>query len=168
MKIQAGMKCPVCEKGVMIEVIEDFSAKGITLHGIEKLRCDVCNETFISPKDNERVERILASFRRTFPERFGPHLKFTSAEKWEEGRKNARTVEEKEKFNVWDNFRDDVLPVFKAIQEGRWSWHRNPACKYVELRVDMRSGHVIIRDRDGKRINPEDLAYQYSRFEPCS
>lgn len=69
------------------------------------------------------------------------------------------TVKEKTERNIWDHL-SDVLPTLKAASRGEWSWGRNGQCKYVELRIDMRSGHCIIRDRDGKRINPEDLAYQ--------
>lgn len=79
---------------------------------------------------------------------------------WNEGRANAKTVEEKTKFNVWDNFARDVLPVFQDSLAGRWKWGRNPKCKYIEVRIDMRDGGCIICDKDGNRINPEDLAHQ--------
>jgi len=59
----------------------------------------------------------------------------------------------------WDNLRD-VLPVLKDASAGRWSWTENTACKYVELRIDMRDGGCIIRDRNGNRITPEQLANQ--------
>jgi hypothetical protein len=78
---------------------------------------------------------------------------------WKTGRAEAQTVEEKEKYNVWDKFSDFADVVAKA-NTGEWLWGLNTRCKYVELRVDMRSGHCIIRDRDGVRINPDDLAKQ--------
>ena len=81
-------------------------------------------------------------------------------EEWSQGQANAKTPEEKTKYNVWDNFNKDVLPVLKAAQEGRWSWTKNFDCKYIEVRIDMRSGHCIIENRNGQRINPEDLASQ--------
>ena len=81
------------------------------------------------------------------------------AEEWVEGRKNAQTVEEKTKYNVWDDIRD-VLPVLKKSIAGEWNWGRNRKCKYIEVRIDMRDGKCIIKDRHGNRINPEDLRHQ--------
>jgi hypothetical protein len=71
----------------------------------------------------------------------------------------VKTVEEKQTLNEWDHVQS-FINVLQQMRDGRWTWLRNSRCKYVELRVDMRSGHCIIRDRDGKRINPEDLAFQ--------
>ena len=42
-----------------------------------------------------------------------------------------------------------------------WVWIRNPRCKYIELRIDMRSGDFIIRNRDGEPITFEQLKWQY-------
>jgi hypothetical protein len=78
---------------------------------------------------------------------------------WLQGRKDAKTVEEKIRFNVWDNVAD-VLPVLESAKAGKWKWVYNSNCKYIELRVDMRDGGCIITNREGVRINPEDLAYQ--------
>lgn len=38
-----------------------------------------------------------------------------------------------------------------------WWWLKKPICKYVELRIDMRDGNFIIRNREGHRISWEDL-----------
>ena len=70
------------------------------------------------------------------------------------------TVKEKEKINFWDHM-DDFLETYNAMDYKKWSWVMNSKCKYVELRVDMRDGGCIIKDGEGNRINPEDLAYQY-------
>jgi hypothetical protein len=69
-------------------------------------------------------------------------------------------VVEKEKTNTWDSLADFVK-VWHAQQEGKWAWFANSRCKYVELRIDMRDGGCIIRDREGTRISPAELAYQY-------
>lgn len=69
-------------------------------------------------------------------------------------------LEEKIKSNTWDNI-DDFIGVLQAAREGKWQWLWNTRCKYVELRVDMRDGGCIIRDRHGNRIDPKELAYQY-------
>jgi hypothetical protein len=75
------------------------------------------------------------------------------------------TLEEKIASNTWDSLRD-FLEVAKKMQAGEWNWYRNSKCKYVELRVDMRTLHCIIKDRNGNRIDPKDLAYQYDDPRP--
>lgn len=64
------------------------------------------------------------------------------------------------KFNVWDRFMEDVLPVLEAASKRKWTWYRNDRCKYIEVRIDMRDGSCIIKDRHGNRITPEELARQ--------
>lgn len=84
-------------------------------------------------------------------------------DQWEVGRKTATTVQEKTKYNVWDSFFQDVVPIVKKAMEHRWFWFGNPLrekVKYINVRIDMRTGHCIITDNDGNRINPEDLAKQ--------
>lgn len=66
---------------------------------------------------------------------------------------------EKIATNTWDNI-EDFLSVLNAMRARKWHWWKNHKCKYVELRVDMRDGCCIIRDRDGNRIDPKDLARQ--------
>jgi hypothetical protein len=73
----------------------------------------------------------------------------------------AQTLEEKIASNTWDHLRD-FLAVAKRAQDGEWHWYENSKCKYVGLRIDMRTLQCIIMDRDGKRIDPEQLRYQYS------
>lgn len=62
--------------------------------------------------------------------------------------------------NLWDNI-NDFLRVLTAMREKKWIWVYNSKCKYVNLRVDMRDGGALLMDRDGKRIAPEELAWQY-------
>ena len=52
------------------------------------------------------------------------------------------------------------LVALKKMREGQWHWYANSKCKYVELRVDMRTGSCIIKDREGNRIDPKELAIQ--------
>ena len=64
--------------------------------------------------------------------------------------------------NIWD----DGKEVFKAIKDvlaSKWSWSRNPECKYIVVRIDMRDGGCLLKDRKGNRIGIEDLVYQYER-----
>ena len=70
-------------------------------------------------------------------------------------------LHEKIKLNKWDSI-DDFLRVLQTMRQGKWHWMRNNRCKYVEVRVDMRDGRCIIRDRYGKRIDSRDLEYQYT------
>lgn len=71
------------------------------------------------------------------------------------------TVEEKTAANVWDHV-DDVLAVIEKARRGEWGWVGNSQCKYIEVRIDMRDGGCILRDRDGTRISPSDLARQHA------
>jgi hypothetical protein len=77
------------------------------------------------------------------------------------------TVQQKQAANVWDHI-DDVLPVIEAARAGKWTPYENMACKYIELRIDMRDGGCLIRNARGERINPSDLRAQpYGHgFEP--
>ena len=69
-------------------------------------------------------------------------------------------------FRPWDSI-DDVIPVVKASMSKelprKWSWVANSRCKYIELRIDMRDGGCIIKDRKGNRISPAELNYQYGK-----
>lgn len=59
----------------------------------------------------------------------------------------------------WDHI-NDALPVLVAAANGKWSWVENTECKYVELRIDMRDGGCIIKNRRDERITPEQLGKQ--------
>lgn len=74
-------------------------------------------------------------------------------------------LQQKIASNTWDNI-DDFIAVLKAARAEKWYWFRNTRCKYVELRVDMRDGGCIIKDREGVRIAPEDLSYQEGQDAP--
>lgn len=69
------------------------------------------------------------------------------------------TLHAKRQNNEWDHLRD-FGKVWELQREGKWHWYANPQCKYVELRIDMRDGGCIIKDRDGNRISPEQLSFQ--------
>lgn len=57
---------------------------------------------------------------------------------------------------------DEILPIINDARNphGTWSWARNSRCKYISLRIDMRSGDCIIKDSDGEVITLEQLKYQ--------
>lgn len=71
---------------------------------------------------------------------------------------------EREEKNIWYPI-DSFLKVLRKALNNEWSWVNNQECKYVEVRVDMRTGHCIIKNRSGVRIDPEDLEFQYKYEE---
>ena len=71
-----------------------------------------------------------------------------------------RESEEKIKNNIWDENLIETVNEIKGLIDGDWSWGYNPQCKYIDIRIDMRDGGFVIRDRDGNRINMEQLKKQ--------
>lgn len=71
---------------------------------------------------------------------------------------------EKEIFahDGWKSFKEAAEAVQECVN-GDWSWMRNGDCKYVSVRVDMRDGHCIIKDRYGKVIDLDKLKHQHER-----
>lgn len=59
----------------------------------------------------------------------------------------------------WDDF-ENIVKVVRAAYDGQWAWYYNTRCKYVEVRIDMRDGHCMIRDREGKVISLSGLLMQ--------
>lgn len=73
------------------------------------------------------------------------------------------TLKQKQAANVWDHI-DDALAVIELARVGKWSPYENMQCKYIELRIDMRDGGCLIRDKDGNRIDVADLRKQMGGF----
>lgn len=71
------------------------------------------------------------------------------------------TLEQKRAANVWDHV-DDAMAVIELARAGKWSPYENMRCKYIELRIDMRDGGCLIKDKDGNRIDPTQLRKQLS------
>lgn len=57
---------------------------------------------------------------------------------------------------------DQIKAVVDASIAKEWKWYANTQCKYVELRIDMRDGAALIRNRNGDLISLEQLQYQYT------
>lgn len=55
----------------------------------------------------------------------------------------------------------DVMAVIDAAKQGKWTWLLNIRCKYIDLRIDMRDGRCVLKDRDGQVITIEQLKNQY-------
>lgn len=64
--------------------------------------------------------------------------------------------------NSWDKLKDVGEAVVEAINDKEWTWIKNWNCKYVSMRVDMRSGHCVLVNKEGKRISIDQLKYQYN------
>jgi len=75
------------------------------------------------------------------------------------------STKEKGEMNLWDHV-DSFFTVYEKMKKKEWLWFLNTECKYINLRIDMRDGGCIIKDREGKRISPEYLAWQYSDKTP--
>lgn len=61
-----------------------------------------------------------------------------------------------------DELKDTIALIEQMAEHGgTWQWWKNPECKYVSIRIDMRDGGFIILGRDGKRISLADIQYQY-------
>lgn len=52
------------------------------------------------------------------------------------------------------------LQRITELLKSEWCWTKNVKCKYIELRIDMRDGHCLIKDRNGTEISIRDLEYQ--------
>jgi hypothetical protein len=79
------------------------------------------------------------------------------------------TLNDKIETNTWEE-PSELKGLFDfvliASEEGlicnrAWSWTKNSECKYIDIRIDMRDGGFILRNRDGKRIELKDLKFQY-------
>lgn len=86
------------------------------------------------------------------------------AEPAEPKREPSPAVAAKIAANQWDNI-NDVMPTIRAARAGKWAWFSNMRCKYIELRIDMRDGGCILRDRDRVRIDPSEFAHQSFEVE---
>jgi len=82
-------------------------------------------------------------------------------------KKETPSFEKKLEKNIWENNLKEVLTfILKAVKipfyrkGATWSWLKNSNCKYVEIRIDMRDGGFIIKNRHGDRISLEDLKKQ--------
>lgn len=53
----------------------------------------------------------------------------------------------------------------ETLSDSSWSWARNSACKYVDIRIDMRDGGFILVNRHGQRINLAQLEWQYQSIK---
>ena len=57
---------------------------------------------------------------------------------------------------------DRIMLVLARSRDGRWSWARTAKCecKYIDVRIDMRTGDCIILNRESEIITIEQLEEQ--------
>jgi len=73
--------------------------------------------------------------------------------------KYVPTIDFLKEKNIWNHL-DDFMEVYNLMKKGKWHWWRAVNCKYIDLRIDMRSGGCLIRDDSGERILPSELRHQ--------
>lgn len=57
---------------------------------------------------------------------------------------------------------DEVIKILEKMKREEWTWMANSKCKYLNLRVDMRDGHCVIRDRNNSPITLDELNFQHT------
>lgn len=63
--------------------------------------------------------------------------------------------------NIWDtNLEETFKNVSDVIKDKDWSVKKNEACTYITIRIDMRSGKHILKNRRGERIHISDVQKQ--------
>lgn len=70
----------------------------------------------------------------------------------------------REDHNLWD--RDGLDVINEVLHDKDWIWARSDSCKYLTVRIDMRDGACIIKNKAGNRISPRQLKWQYSESTP--
>lgn len=70
--------------------------------------------------------------------------------------------EAKVENNIWDNNLDEVIDFIKEATkpDTKWQWTRNMRCKYIEIRIDMRDGGLVLIDSNGIRISLDMIKNQ--------
>ena len=58
-----------------------------------------------------------------------------------------------------------VSDIVNTLLRTSWSWTRNYRCKYIEIRIDMRDGKCLIKDRYGKFIETREVVNQTMEVE---
>jgi len=77
------------------------------------------------------------------------------------------TLEFREEHNIWETAAEtrELLQFLIDIvdKKEKWRWVENSQCKYIDIRIDMRSINSLLFGRDGeKRITLDRLKYQIS------
>lgn len=63
--------------------------------------------------------------------------------------------------NFDTQFKDVSDFILKYVIPKRWKWFNNTRCKYIEIRMDTRSGECQLKDRNGEFITLGEFMMQY-------
>lgn len=67
--------------------------------------------------------------------------------------------------NIWVPLKNVTKVLDEIKNNPEWSWARNSTCKYIEIKIDMRTQDCIIFNRENKKILPNQIKYQYKECE---
>jgi hypothetical protein len=62
----------------------------------------------------------------------------------------------------------DAAEFVRRVQERPMLWLEDNQLKYLDIRVDTRSGHFIVSDRDGNRIHADRVIDAICRSRPTA
>lgn len=69
-------------------------------------------------------------------------------------------------MSEWIDSKEVMKVLESSLEDGplddSWHWGRNSECKYISIRIDMRNGRCLLKNRKGEPITLDDLKYQYS------
>lgn len=75
------------------------------------------------------------------------------------------------KMNGWFNRTDlgnaaNAIRTTAAAEPGRWLHHGGLDCKYVEIRIDMRTGDFVMMNATGARMTNEVILDMFPQLGP--
>lgn len=138
--------------------------------------CYLKREYYLSVFDLEKDTEYYAENCETIYRRKDDEIEYlTSSGEWKKAIFHTgipRFCPVVEKEYVPESWLDhgDLSKIISIIESARitkfirpdkgWIWTRNPRCKYIDLRIDMRDGDFVLLDRSGQRISIEELEKQ--------
>lgn len=136
-EVEALKPCPFCNGAA---VATNFIIEA-------SVRCAGCGTTITrrhSPRVDNGLPQAIASWNTRAEERVSPNRAgVEESETW------PRTGPD---FNRWN---DDAAAFVRLVQDNPGFWLADFSVKYLGLRIDTRSGHFVLKDRDGAVIQPE-------------
>ena len=65
-----------------------------------------------------------------------------------------------------NHWHSKVRTFLAQIASPDWSWASNSRFKYLNIRVDTRNGRFLIFEDQGRRVDIEQVLWQYSKDTP--
>ena len=69
-------------------------------------------------------------------------------------------------MNVGNHWHRDIRAFLDALASPNFCWVDNSRFKYVNIRLDTRNGNFLIYDENKKRVDIEQVLWQYSAETP--